>query len=119
MAFDGNSRTAWAEGAKGAGVGQWIAFDFENEVTLKQVVIEPGYFKTDEIWRKNNRLKSAIVKFSDNSSRRFEFKDSMEEQKLDVGSVKTKSVMISIKSVYRGKTDSRDTLISEVSFVVE
>jgi len=119
LAFDGNSRTAWAEGARGVGAGQWIAFDFEKEVNLKQIVIEPGYFKTNEIWEKNNRLKAATVKFSDNSTRRFEFRDAMEEQKLDVGNVKTKSVMISIKSVYTGKTDSRDTLISEVSFVVE
>ncbi|NNE98769.1 MAG: hypothetical protein HKN25_07085 [Pyrinomonadaceae bacterium] len=119
LAFDGNSRTAWAEGARGAGVGQWIAFDFEKEVNLKQIVIEPGYFKTLEIWEKNNRLKSATVKFSDNSTRRFEFQDVMEEQKLDVGGKKTKSVMITIKSVYRGKTDSLDTLISEVSFALE
>ena len=119
LAFDGNSRTAWAEGARGTGAGQWIAFDFEKEVNLRQIVIEPGYFKTNEIWGKNNRLKSATVKFSDNSTRRFEFRDVMEEQKLEVGNVKTKSVMISIKSVYPGKTDSRDTLISEVSFIVE
>lgn len=119
LAFDGNSRTAWSEGARGAGIGQWIVFDFEKEVNLKEIIIEPGYFKTDELWRKNNRLSSANFKFSNGKSKTFKFTDKMKEQKVDVGNVKTKSVMITIKDIYPGQTDSKDTLISEVKFVVQ
>ena len=119
LAFDGNSRTAWCEGAKGAGKGQWIVFDFDEEVLLNEVIIEPGYFKTEELWRKNNRLSSANFKFSDGTTRSFDFENEMKEQKIDVGSVKTKSVMITIKDIYAGQSDSIDTLISEVKFVVQ
>lgn len=119
LAFDGNSRTAWSEGSRGAGIGQWIVFDFNDEVNLKEIIIEPGYFKTDELWRKNNRLATASFKFSNGKSKTFKFTDKMKEQKVDVGNVKTKSVMITIKDIYPGQTDAKDTLISEVKFVVQ
>ena len=119
LAFDGNPRTAWAEGAVGPGIGQWIAFDFEKEVNLKEIVIMPGYFKTQELWSKNNRLASAVFEFSDQTTKIVDFPDKMEEQKIDVGGVRTKSVLIRIKGYHRGLADAKDTLISEVSFVVE
>ena len=119
MAFDGNPRTGWCEGARGAGKGQWIAFDFAKEVKLKKIVIQPGYFKTAELWRKNNRLSAVTIEFSDKSSRVVEFPDEMKEQTIDARDIKTKSVFIKIKDIYPGATDSKDTLISEVSFVVE
>ncbi len=119
LAFDGNSRTGWCEGAKGTGRDQWIAFDFNEEVTLKKIVIEPGYFKTDELWQKNNRLASATIKFSDGTIKSVKFPDDMKEQIIDTDNIKTKSVMLTIKDVYEGRTDSEDTLISEVSFIVE
>lgn len=119
LAFDGNSRTGWCEGAKGAGIGQWIVFDFKEEVILQTVIIEPGYFKTEELWRKNNRLKSAILKFSNGTYKVYDFPDELKKQKLDLGNVKTKSVMLTIKDVHAGRRDSKDTLISEVQFVVK
>ncbi len=119
MAFDGNSRTAWCEGVKGAGRKQWIVFDFDKEFLLKEILIQPGYFKTNDIWRKNNRVAELVVEFSDKTTRTFNFPDEMTEQKLDVGGVKTKSVFMAIKDIYPGASDSVDTLISEVKFVVE
>ncbi len=119
MAFDGNPRTAWCEGVKGEGKKQWIAFDFAKEEKLKAIVIQPGYFKTPAIWRKNNRLASVIVEFSDNSKRDFNFADVMKEQTLEAGGIKTKSVFIVVKDIFPGESDSKDTLISEVSFIVE
>ncbi len=119
MAFDGNPRTAWCEGVKGPGRGQWIVFDFDNEITLKEIVIQPGYFKTPEIWGKNNRVSSIVVEFSDKSKRIYDFNNEMKPQTLDAGNTRTKSVFIAIKEIFRGSSDSEDTLISEVSFVTE
>ncbi len=119
LAFDGNSRTGWCEGAKSAGVGQWIVFDFKEEVVLNEIIIQPGYFKTQKIWNDNNRLSSAVFTFSDKSKQTFSFPNEMTEQKLNIGGVKTKSVMIGIKGIYKGQADAQDTLISEVKFVVE
>lgn len=119
LAFDGNSRTAWAEGVKGPGRGQWIVFDFPEEVELRAIRIEPGYFKTGELWRKNNRVKAVRLTFSDGSTRSYGFADRMVEQKVDLGGVRTRSVMFTIRDIYPGQADTEDTLISEVSFVVE
>ena len=119
LAFDGNPRTAWSEGARGAGLGQWVAFNFRKEETIKEVIIQPGYFKTEELWKKNNRVSSAVLEFSDGSKKMVQFDDEMKDKSISLQNKKTKSVLIRIKSVYPGASDSKDTLISEVSFVVE
>lgn len=120
FAFDNNSATAWCEGANGAGAGEWLRFEFEREVTLKEIKIEPGYFKNPDVWAKNNRVARVNVEFSDGSSaREFELTDGQQTQTLKVGRVSTKSVRITILDFFAGTADSDDTLISEVSFVTE
>lgn len=119
FAFDNNLATAWCEGVNGAGVGEWLQFSFDREVTLKQIKIAPGYFKNDEAWRKNNRLARISVQFSDNSTREFSFENDKSVQTLDVGQIRTNWVKITIEDYFAGASDSNDTLISEVSFVTE
>jgi len=113
-AIDGKRSTAWIEGVDGAGIGEWIRFDFDREITLHRILWQPGYFKSPMIWSQNNRLASVTAQFSDGSSREINFSDQMESQKTDIGSVKTKWVRFVIKSVYYG-TDP-DTALSEVAF---
>jgi hypothetical protein len=113
-AIDGKRSTAWIEGVDGPGIGEWIRFDFDREVKLHRILILPGYFKSPEIWRQNNRLAAATAYFSDDSSRDLNFQDVMQSQKFDVGTVKTKFVRLLIKQVYYG-TDP-DTAISEIAF---
>ena len=81
--------------------------------------MQPGYFKTKQLWQDNNRLAAANLKFSDGTIKTVFFPDEMKEQKIDIDDIKTKSVIITIKDVYRGDADAKDTLISEVKFVVE
>lgn len=119
FAFDNNPVTAWCEGAPGAGIGEWLQFNFDREVLLKQIKIQPGYFKNDKVWAKNNRLAKISVKFSDNSTREFSLRDERKSQTLDVGRMSTNSVKITIEDYFAGASDSNDTLISEVSFVTE
>jgi len=113
-AIDGKRSTAWIEGVDGPGLGEWIRFDFDREINLHRILIQPGYFKSPQIWAENNRIESLTAYFSDGSSRELTFADRMESQKVDVGSVKTRWVRFVIKSVYYG-TDP-DTAISEVAF---
>lgn len=119
FAFDNNSATAWCEGVKGAGIGEWLQFNFDREITLKQIKIEPGYFKNDEAWRKNNRVAKISVKFSDDTTREFSLADERRAQTLDIGRTRTSWVRITIEDYFAGASDSEDTLISEVSFVTE
>jgi len=116
-ALDGRLMTAWVEGADGPGLGEWIRCDFEREVTLKRISIAPGYFKSPQIWARNNRLATAVFYFSDGTSRPVSFDDRMEEQMLEVGAVRTNWVRIEIKEVYAG-TDP-DTAISQLAFESE
>ena len=113
-AIDGKRTTAWIEGADGPGLGEWIRFDFDREITLHRILWQPGYFKSPMIWSQNNRLATVTAEFSDGSSREINFADRMESQKTDVGSVRTRWVRFVIKSVYYG-TDP-DTALSEVAF---
>jgi hypothetical protein len=113
-AIDGKRSTAWIEGVDGPGIGEWIRFDFDREIVIHRILIQPGYFKSPQIWAGNNRLAVVTAQFSDGSSRELTFADSMTSQKVDVGAVRTKSVRFVIKSVYYG-TDP-DTALSEVAF---
>jgi F5/8 type C domain-containing protein len=112
--IDGARKTAWIEGVDGPGLGEWLKFNFDREIDLHRILILPGYFKSTDIWKGNNRLAAAKFYFSDGSSRFFNFPDRMERQTLDVGSVKTHWVRLEISDVYYG-TDP-DTAISEVAF---
>jgi hypothetical protein len=113
-AIDGKRSTAWIEGVDGPGLGEWIRFDFDREIKLHRILIQPGYFKSPAIWAQNNRLATVTAQFSDGTSRDLSFNDRMDSQKVDIGSVKTRWVKLVIKSVYYG-TDP-DTAISEVAF---
>lgn len=113
-AMDGKRSSAWIEGVDGPGLGEWIRFDFDREINLHRILIQPGYFKGPQIWAENNRLESVTAYFSDGSSRELTFANRMDSQKVDVGSVRTRWVRFVIKSVYYG-TDP-DTAISEVAF---
>ncbi len=113
-AIDGKRSTAWIEGVDGPGIGEWIRFDFDREIVIHRILIQPGYFKSPQIWAGNNRLASVTAQFSDGSARELTFADSMTSQKADVGAIRTRWVRFVIKSVYYG-TDP-DTALSEVAF---
>jgi hypothetical protein len=114
--LDQSLATAWNEGVTGSGTGEWIRFDFNNEVKLNRIIITPGYFKTPELWKQNNRLAGATFYFSDGTSRHFTFPDRMVEQKLEVGGVRTRWVRMEIGEVYPGSVDMEDTPISSLAF---
>jgi len=113
-AIDGKRSTAWIEGVDGPGIGEWIRFDFDREINIHRILIEPGYFKSPSIWSQNNRIATMTAQFSDGSSRQLRFDDRMDGQKIDLGSVRTRWVRLVIESVYYGSDP--DTAISEVAF---
>jgi hypothetical protein len=112
---DGKPETAWVPGAN-AGVGEWIRFDFDREITLHRIVVQPGYFKSARLWEENDRVGAVTAEFSDGSSRDFTFVDRMDSQQFELGIVRTKWVRLTIKSVYYGTTYKNDTPLSEVTF---
>jgi F5/8 type C domain-containing protein len=117
-AIDGKRSTAWIEGVDGPGIGEWIRFDFDREIVIHRILIQPGYFKSPLIWAENNRLAVLTAQFSDGSSRDLPFVDSMTSQKADVGAIKTKWVRFVIKAIYHGTApgSTDDTALSEIAF---
>lgn len=112
--IDGSQSTAWIEGKDGPGWGEWVRYDFDREINLHRILILPGYFKSPDIWAKNNRVSAAAFYFSDGTKRVIDFPDRMERQKVDVGSIRTRWVRIELEDFYFGKDP--DTPISEVAF---
>lgn len=117
--IDENLSTAWIEGASGEGIGESVRCDFGKTVTLKKIIVYPGYFKGESTWGKNNRLAAVTFYFSDGSSLEANFDDEMKPQTVDVGKIKTTYVKLVIGDVYAGETDFEDTAVSEISFVFE
>ncbi|MGA1871426.1 MAG: NADase-type glycan-binding domain-containing protein [bacterium] len=119
--IDGDIFTAWSEGNKGDGIGEWVKLDFGEMKTLYYIGIIPGYSKYNdkvgEVWFKNNRVKNATLEFSDGSKKQIELIDKQQIQYFKVGK-KSNSVKIIIDEVYKGSTWP-DTCISEVKPVFE
>ncbi|OJH42344.1 hypothetical protein BON30_03835 [Cystobacter ferrugineus] len=52
-AFDGNVGTAWVEGAKGPGAGEWVVLEFEQPVSVYGMWVVPGYTKSMKTFLQN------------------------------------------------------------------
>ncbi|MCX7749767.1 MAG: stalk domain-containing protein [Clostridia bacterium] len=118
-ATDWDVKTAWVEGKKGDGVGEWISIQGKESGLLEVsgIKIINGYAKSENLYKANNRVKKVKIEFSDGSSMEKEVKDSlMDYQRLEFGKIiKTKFVKITILEVYNG-TKYEDTCISGIKF---
>jgi hypothetical protein len=124
--IDNDESTAWVEGSKGDGIGEWISFENMRVVNGKKVgmtecvkgmYIFNGYGKTEEFYYSNNRVKEVRIEFSNGKSISAELEDGlMYPQQIDFGDyLETESIKVTILSVYKGKKYA-DTCISEVFF---
>ena len=56
--FDHDLNTAWCEGVKGHGEGQWVEFGFAGNVNVGAIGIINGYTKREALYYANNRIKT-------------------------------------------------------------
>ena len=61
---DDDPRTAWVEGVKGQGEGEWLRLKFTpmEGATRVRLLIRNGYQKTDRLYALNSRLKEVALK---------------------------------------------------------
>ncbi|MFK4301858.1 hypothetical protein ABH892_001962 [Paenibacillus sp. RC254] len=111
--MDGDASTAWCEGAKGDGIGEWIKIDFGSVQELKGFELINGLAKSSDTFQANNRVKRMKLEFSngqtmmiDNHFMRNEFIDNP---------VHTSFVKITIEAVEKG-SKYHDTCMSEIRF---
>lgn len=125
FAMDGNTNTAWVEGAKGNGVDEWIRIDFidiqndweEIEISrgISAISLSNGYSKSKDAYYSNNRVKRIKIEFSDGTSLIKELEDNvLAPQKIDFGkTVSTKYLKIIVMDIYKGEKYN-DACISEI-----
>lgn len=116
---DFNHETAWVEGVKGNGVGQWIEFQGVRGGQITTINILNGYVKSDKAWNENSRVRLLKVYCNSEPLCILELNNSRSlqcfvvEELLDSYGVKT--FRFEILDVYPG-TKYQDTVISEIYF---
>lgn len=111
---DDNRSTAWVEGKKGDGIGEWLVVDFGAATTATAIELRNGYTKNDDIYRKNNRVRDLEIVTSSGETRRVTLADSGAYQRIDLsGFDEMEWLQLRILSVYPGSKYT-DTAISEL-----
>lgn len=119
--FDEDPETAWVEGVKGHGIGQWIEF---KNVCVRQdgywcgvgsINILNGYVKSDKAWRENGRVKRLKVYCNGKPKYILELQNSRSFQYFNVSISKGATIRFEILDVYPG-SKFQDTAITEIDF---
>lgn len=121
LTLDGKLETAWLEGAKGNGIGEWILYSSENNQTVSSMTIYNGYLKNNTTYLNNGRMKKFSLEFSDGTILTYDiakisFSESKKGFEINFDTpVITSSVKLTVLDVYKGAYYS-DLAISEISF---
>ena len=109
---DDEKDTAWIEGKKGYGKGEWISLSAEAEQTVCGIAIQNGFIKSDRTLERNAQVKKVTLTFSDGTKQSYE----LQKNKYETGGeewysdciifdkpIDTKKVKFTIETVYQGK----------------
>jgi hypothetical protein len=119
---DDDPKTAWVEGAKGTGVGEWIrikvtAMDGASKARLS---IRNGYQKSDKLFRANGRPAKILVTLLPSKTAKevtLADKEGTQDVVVEQPAGALDTIEIKIVSVYPG-TKYEDTCISDVGVYV-
>lgn len=70
--IDNNSKTAWVEGISGEGVGETVTFEFYEAVPLAGFYIANGYFKSNDHYKQNGKVRWINVMLDDGTEEMFD-----------------------------------------------
>ncbi len=114
--IDNDTNTSWQEGAEGAGIGEKINLEFEEEHTIKYIKFHLGNWKTEEYYWENNRPKVLDIEIN-GETYTVSFEDKKEVQWVKIsGECVTDEINITIKEVYHGEKWN-DTAIAGIEFI--
>jgi hypothetical protein len=114
-AADGLAETTWAEGVKGTGVGESLTLELRAPMVLKRLRLLAGCGVNAALWRRNERVKSLLVTFSDGATETFSLDDAKpgEWRPLELARVApTSSLTLKVLAVF--PAHDQDACISEV-----
>lgn len=115
---DEDLRTAWVEGVKGQGEGEYVVVDLGGAHNVSAIQIMNGYHKNRRLFEANSRVRRATIRFSTGAERSVVLSDSPGIQTIELGKVETKWVQFAIQSVYRGSKYA-DTAITELRVILD
>ena len=98
--LDGDTSTAWVEGAKGTGTGQWVKLAFDNPVPLARIEIANGFQADDARFSGFVRVKSLELDYSDGTKQVVQLQDAQGLQVVEPAVPKTQWIKLVILSVY-------------------
>lgn len=121
-AFDDDLSTAWVEGVKGYGIGEYIEFYFRAlSPRVTTIEIYNGYYKSEKTWADNSRVKKFKLYVNDRPYAILELQDVKAVQRFEIEPMQSKIpdkdlvLKFEIMEVYKGnKWD--DVAISEIGF---
>ncbi len=118
---DGKLETAWLEGVKGNGIGEWIMYSAEKEQPVSSITLYNGYLKNDKVYVNNGRIKKIALEFSDGEIitkdiAKTNFSNAKNGFTINLDTPKaTTSIKLTILDAYQGAYYT-DTALSGVSF---
>lgn len=129
-AHDGDYKTVWVEGAKGDGIGEYLAYYFDPfSPRVNTIIITNGYIKSKKAWKDNSRVKTLKLSVDDKAFAILHLEDKMGVQTFKIPPIGYSNeeeenlpedaplmvLKFEIMEVYKGdKYD--DTVISELLF---
>ena len=122
FANDLSYKTAWVEGKKDEGIGEYLEYYFKNDSPrITEIIISNGYMKSEETWKNNNRVKKLKLYVNSVPFGILNLKDSRTDQYFEVGTLghnKNGTDLIlkfEILEDYKG-SKYNDTAITEIYF---
>lgn len=114
--FDNDAATAWVEGQKHEGVGEYLAIDFEDKRDVRALDLLNGYTKSERLFYRNARVRTLRLSASNGSRAEFTLRDDASWQRLNLNGFSDITwLRIELGSVYPG-SHYADTAISELRF---
>ena len=85
---DLNYKTAWVEGVKGDGIGEFITYEFPPlNPRITKIIIANGYIKDKKTWQNNARVKQLKMYVDDKFYAILNLKDVYAEQTFEVSPI--------------------------------
>lgn len=116
LTTDGDTKTCWAEGVPGLGIGENITYNFDGNYKVSGLNIWTGHQKTEDLFYKNARPTAIRVIGSDGSNVIYPLNDVMGMQRVPFNSpITVNSIKLVVEKVAPGNK-YEDTCIAEVNF---
>lgn len=119
---DFNLLTGWVEGKSDYGIGEYIEFYFKpNSPRVNKLIFYNGYFKNQNLWESNSRIKKAKLYFNGKLHALLEFQDINAPQSFSIDPINSTTenqdliLKIEIVEIYKG-TKYSDVVVSEINF---